>query len=92
MWRAAIHGTLTLCSTFSFISHSFIFRAKHALISSVGIMLSGCVILYYLLDAQLFLQPHLLPHEQTHTDLIIKALASALGRTSQIKKVSQPLL
>lgn len=47
-------------STASFIGLSFILKTNEALISCVEVLLSGCSMLCYMLDAHLFLQPQLL--------------------------------
>lgn len=49
-----------------FIGHFSILRANQTFISSTGALQSGSAILYYILDAHLFLQPQLVPHRE-HT-------------------------
>jgi hypothetical protein len=46
----------------SCITHSFIPKKTQALISSTRVLQSGCVILYYTYNAQLFLQPQFILH------------------------------
>jgi hypothetical protein len=66
-WSTAI--IFTRYSTASCIRNFFILRANHLLLSSTGMPPSGCTISYFILDAQLFLQPQLLPHKE-HTDTV----------------------
>lgn len=43
---------------------SFTFRVNPRLISSFGLLPSSCIILYYMVDAQLLFKPGLLPHRE----------------------------
>ena len=48
----------------SCINHSFIPKQTQALISSTRVLQSGCAVLYYTYDAQLFLQPQFIHHNE----------------------------
>lgn len=54
----------TRYSAVSFIGLFVIRRANQALISYVGVLPSCCDLLCYTLHAELFLQPHFLPHKE----------------------------
>jgi len=43
---------------------SFNFRVNLRLISSIGLLSSSCIILYYMVDGQLLFKPGLLPHTE----------------------------
>jgi len=54
----------------SFIRCFFILEANQVLISSTRVLASGCTTLYYMPNAQLCYQPHLVPHtEHTQSQL-----------------------
>jgi hypothetical protein len=71
--RAAI--IFTHYSTVFFINCFFIFGANQALILSVGSPPSGCGMLHYILDAQLFTQPQLELHREHATSVITISFA-----------------
>jgi hypothetical protein len=48
----------------TFIMSFFILRANEALISYIGMLPCGCSMLYYMFDAQLFLQPQHILHRK----------------------------
>ena len=57
-------------SVASFIGCFFILKANQVLMSSTRVLASGCTMLYYMPNAQLCYQPHLVPHtEHTQSQL-----------------------
>jgi hypothetical protein len=60
----------------------FILRLNPAFIVSCGALPSSCAALYYMLDAQLFLQPQPVPYSD-HSPQLWKSISSPRLRTSQ---------
>jgi hypothetical protein len=50
----------------AFICHLFVLRTSLALISSTGVPPSGSVMVYFVLNAKIFLLPQCIPHRD-HT-------------------------
>jgi hypothetical protein len=76
IWQDAI--IFTCYSVASFIRRFFILKANQVLISYTRELASGCTILYYMPNAQLCNQPHLVPHTE-HTQSQLQNLFSCLS-------------
>jgi hypothetical protein len=68
------HGTADVMFRFcSTASYFFVCRANQTLIFCVGVLSPGCVSLYYIVYAQLFLKPRLLTSQRTLGTLLSAA-------------------
>jgi hypothetical protein len=48
----------------AFICHFFLLRASLALISCVGVLMSGSVMVFFVFNAKIFLLPQYIPHRE----------------------------
>jgi hypothetical protein len=70
------------------IGRFFMISVTEVLISHTGVMLPDCDMLYYMLEAQIFLQPPLVTHKE-HSVAYSRCstVSSAFVRTSQGSRV-----